>query len=142
MLFRSFNFSDRPDLSQKWVRAICDEFYGVEAIHGYGFGQDEDQGQLGAWYVMSSIGLFDVKGLTAPGAEFQIGSPVFDKVTIALPKNLRKNSFTIDVKNNSKENIYIQETVVNGKKENSLRLPYQTLVNGGNLTIEMGNEPK
>ena len=137
-----FNFSDRPDLSQKWVRAICDEFYGVEAIHGYGFGQDEDQGQLGAWYVMSSIGLFDVKGLTAPGAEFQIGSPVFDKVTIALPKNLRKNSFTIDVKNNSKENIYIQETVVNGKKENSLRLPYQTLVNGGNLTIEMGNEPK
>lgn len=137
-----FNFSGRPDLSQKWVRAICDEFYGVEAIHGYGFGQDEDQGQLGAWYVMSSIGLFDVKGLTAPGAEFQIGSPVFDKVTIALPKNLRKNSFTIDVKNNSKENIYIQETVVNGKKENSLRLPYQTLVNGGNLTIEMGNEPK
>ena len=27
-------------------------------------GRDEDQGQLGAWYVMSSIGLFDVKGLT------------------------------------------------------------------------------
>lgn len=59
-----FNFSGKPYLSQKWVRAILDEFYGLEGIHGYGYGQDEDQGQLGAWYVMSALGLFDVKGLT------------------------------------------------------------------------------
>ena len=44
-----FNFSGKPYLSQKWVRAILDEFYGLEGIHGYGYGQDEDQGQLGAW---------------------------------------------------------------------------------------------
>lgn len=41
-----FNFSGKPYLSQKWVRAILDEFYGLEGIHGYGYGQDEDQGQL------------------------------------------------------------------------------------------------
>ncbi|WP_333802761.1 glycoside hydrolase domain-containing protein, partial [Sphingobacterium multivorum] len=35
-----FYFSGRPDLSQKWVRAICNEFYGNDAIHGYGYGQD------------------------------------------------------------------------------------------------------
>ena len=40
-----FNFSGKPYLSQKWVRAILDEFYGLEGIHGYGYGQDEDQGQ-------------------------------------------------------------------------------------------------
>ena len=51
-----FNFSGKPYLSQKWVRAILDEFYGLEGIHGYGYGQDEDQGQLGAWYVMSALG--------------------------------------------------------------------------------------
>ena len=50
-----FNFSGKPYLSQKWVRAILDEFYGLEGIHGYGYGQDEDQGQLGAWYVMSAL---------------------------------------------------------------------------------------
>ncbi|MFW6328220.1 MAG: GH92 family glycosyl hydrolase, partial [Bacteroidota bacterium] len=55
-----FNFSGKPHLSQKWVRTICNEFYGVEPMHGYGYGQDEDQGQLGAWYVMSGMGLFDV----------------------------------------------------------------------------------
>ena len=31
-----FNFSGKPYLSQKWVRAILDEFYGLEGIHGYG----------------------------------------------------------------------------------------------------------
>ncbi len=57
-----FNYSGKPYLTQKWVRAICNEFYGTEGIHGYGYGQDEDQGQLGAWYVLSAIGLFDVQG--------------------------------------------------------------------------------
>lgn len=65
-----FNFSGKPYLSQKWVRAILDEFYGLEGIHGYGYGQDEDQGQLGAWYVMSALGLFDVKGLTEIDPKF------------------------------------------------------------------------
>ncbi|MET0242715.1 MAG: GH92 family glycosyl hydrolase, partial [Flavitalea sp.] len=79
-----FNFSGKPSLTQKWVREICNEFYGTEGIHGYGYGQDEDQGQLGAWYVISSIGLFDVKGLTDINPSFGIGSPLFDKVTIKL----------------------------------------------------------
>lgn len=81
-----FNFSGKPYLSQKWVRAILDEFYGLEGIHGYGYGQDEDQGQLGAWYVMSALGLFDVKGLTEIDPKFQIGAPLFDKVTVRLNK--------------------------------------------------------
>ncbi len=57
-----FNFSGAPWLTQKWVRQICNDFYGTDGIHGYGYGQDEDQGQLGAWYVLAGIGLFDVKG--------------------------------------------------------------------------------
>lgn len=86
-----FNFSGKPYLSQKWVRAILDEFYGLEGIHGYGYGQDEDQGQLGAWYVMSALGLFDVKGLTEIDPKFQIGAPLFDKVTVRLNKDLEFN---------------------------------------------------
>ena len=82
-----FNFSGKPYLSQKWVRAILDEFYGLEGIHGYGYGQDEDQGQLGAWYVMSALGLFDVKGLTEIDPKFQIGAPLFDKFTVRLNKD-------------------------------------------------------
>ena len=84
-----FNFSGKPYLSQKWVRAILDEFYGLEGIHGYGYGQDEDQGQLGAWYVMSALGLFDVKGLTEIDPKFQIGAPLFDLSLIHISEPTR-----------------------------------------------------
>jgi putative alpha-1,2-mannosidase len=39
-----FNFSGKPYLTQKWTRLICDEFYGTDGEHGYGYGQDEDRG--------------------------------------------------------------------------------------------------
>lgn len=136
-----FNFSGKPYLTQKWVHAICDEFYGTEGVHGYGYGQDEDQGQLGAWYVMSSIGLFDVKGLTDINPSFQIGSPLFDKVTINLPKELNRGKFVIDVANNSKENIYLQQANLNGKPLNQLSLPLQQIVNGGTLKLKVGKSP-
>lgn len=136
-----FNFSGKPWLTQKWVRAICDEFYGTEGIHGYGFGQDEDQGQLGAWYAMSSIGLFDVKGLTNMNPSFQVGSPLFDKITIKLNKNYYPgNTFVIETKNNSGNNIYIQSIKLNGAAHSSIHLDYAQVVKGGRMTIELSDK--
>lgn len=136
-----FNFSGKPWLTQKWARTICNEFYGTEEIHGYGYGQDEDQGQLGAWYVMSSIGLFDVKGLGDEKPSYQIGSPVFDKITIQLPSEIRKNKFVIEVENNSDENIYIREMELNGKKLSVYSLPYTNILKGGKLKLTMDKNP-
>lgn len=137
-----FNFSGKPWLSQKWVRAICNEFYGTEGIHGYGYGQDEDQGQLGAWYVMSSIGLFDVKGLTEINPKFQVGSPLFDKVTIRLNnKYFKGKTFTIETENNSVTNQYIQSIQVNGKESKSCFIPFQKVVDGGKMLIKLGSQP-
>ncbi len=134
-----FNHSGRPDLSQKWVRAICDEFYGTDGIHGYGYGQDEDQGQLGAWYVMSSIGLFAVDGLTSPEPAFSIGSPIFDKVVIKLNKQYYKgDEFVITTKNNSKKNVYIQPSkLINGKKSTAGSIKFSDVTNGGTLNLTM-----
>ncbi|MGQ8335482.1 GH92 family glycosyl hydrolase [Sunxiuqinia sp. A32] len=137
-----FNFSGKPYLSQKWVRAICNEFYGTEGIHGYGFGQDEDQGQLGAWYVMSAMGLFDAKGLTEINPEFQIGSPLFDKITIKLNRDYYEGrTFTIKTKNNSSTNDYIQSIELNGEIVNTNFIPFSTITNGGQMIIELGNTP-
>ena len=79
-----FNFSGKPWLSQKWMRTICNEFYGTEEIHGYGYGQDEDQGQLGAWYVMASMGPLRREGAHRPRPDVPDRQPLFDKVTIRL----------------------------------------------------------
>lgn len=137
-----FNYSGKPYLTQKWVRAICDKFYGTEEIHGYGYGQDEDQGQLGGWYVLAGIGLFDVKGLTDAKPSMQIGSPLFDEITIKLNQDYYKGKqFTIKTTNNSKENIYVQKVTLNNKIKNDLSIPFSDIVKGGTLIMNMGNNP-
>lgn len=138
-----FNHSGRPDLSQKWVRAICDEFYGIDGIHGYGYGQDEDQGQLGSWYVLAGIGLFAVDGLTSPEPEFSIGSPIFDKVTIKLnPDYFKGKEFVITAKNNSKKNIYVKPSkLINGKKSKAGSIKFSDVTNGGTLNLTMSKKP-
>lgn len=138
-----FNEAGRPSLTQKWVRAILNEFYGTDGIHGYGYGQDEDQGQLGAWYVISSMGLFDVKGLTAAEPSFGLGAPLFDKVTIHLSdKYYSGKDFVIQTSGNTGSDAYVQQYVLNGTPLDGVHLPFSELVKGGTLEIRMGKEAK
>ncbi|HRP57042.1 glycoside hydrolase family 92 protein, partial [Agriterribacter sp.] len=133
-----FNFSGKPWLTQKWTRLICNEFYGTEPIHGYGYGQDEDQGQLGSWYVLAALGLFDVKGFTDAKPIIEFGSPLFDKATITLGN---KKTLIIETKNNSGENMYIQSAQFNGKPLNNCWLYREDLMKGGKLLFVMGSRP-
>lgn len=136
-----FNWSGKPWLTQKWTRLICDEFYGTTGEHGYGYGQDEDQGQLGAWYVLAATGLFDVQGGTCTRPTFQIGSPVFDKIEIRLGSNASGKKFTIVTKNNSKDALYVQSATLNGKPLEDCWLYRDELYKGGKLVLDMGTEP-
>lgn len=133
-----FNFSGKPWFTQKWTRMIGYKFYGTGLTHGYGYGQDEDQGQMGSWYVMTSLGLFDVKGFTDSRPIVELGSPVFDKATISLGNG---NKLTIITKNNSKKNYYVQSVVFNGKKLDNCWLYRDQLMKGGKLVFTMGSQP-
>lgn len=137
-----FNEAGRPSLTQKWVRAILDEFYGTDGIHGYGYGQDEDQGQLGAWYVVSSMGLFDVKGLTAENPSLAIGSPLFDKIVIKLNRNyFQGRKFKMNMSGNSKRNVYVKDYALNGKALHRTRLQFSDFAKGGRLDMTMSDTP-
>lgn len=133
-----FNFSGKPWLTQKWTRAICDEFYGTEPIHGYGYGQDEDQGQLGSWYVIAALGLFDVKGFTDSRPIIEIGSPLFNKSSVRLGNG---KQLIIQAKNNGPANVYIQSAQWNGKALDKCWLYRDELMKGGSLVLTMGNKP-
>ena len=137
-----FNYSGKPWLTQKWTRKICDEFYGTEPLHGYGIGQDEDQGQLGAWYVMVSMGLFDVQGHTSSRPSFQFGSPLFEKITIKLDaKYYKGKELVIVTKNQGQNNPYIQSVTWNGKPVNNNWLYRDILMEGGEMIFTMGPKP-
>lgn len=138
-----FNEAGRPSLTQKWVRAILNEFYGIDGIHGYGYGQDEDQGQLGAWYVIASMGLFDIKGLTDEQPGFALGSPLFDKITVSLNNRYYQGKeFVIETKNNNLQNDYIQSMNLNGKVWTDTHIPFDEIIKGGHLIMEMGSQPR
>jgi predicted alpha-1,2-mannosidase len=136
-----FNFSGKPSLTQKWVRSICNKFYGTEAVHGYGFGQDEDQGQLGAWYVIASMGLFDVKGLCDPQPQMGIAGPLFNKIIIHLNrKYYTGKQFVIEAKNNNDQHMYIQSMQLNGKYLHQPFISLADITKGGKLLIQMGDK--
>ena len=137
-----FNYSGKPWLTQLYTRLICDEFYGTTPEHGYGFGQDEDQGQLGSWYVMAAMGLFDVQGGTNITPSYQIGSPKFNKITIKLdPKYYSGKEFVIETTNNAPDHYYIQSATLNGKPLEDCWFYRQEIMNGGHLKLQMDSIP-
>ena len=137
-----FNFAGHPWRTQHWVRRICDDFYGIERVHGYGFGQDEDQGQLGAWFVMAAMGLFDVQGGTSPKPVFQLATPMFEQIRIQLhPRYYSGRQFEIRVSGEPRTHRYIQSAKVNGEPIFDCEIPWERVREGGTLDLLVGPEP-
>ena len=136
-----FSHAGAPWLTQYWVRRIKKDVFGDITPYG-GYNGDEDQGQMGALGVLIAIGLFDIQGGASVDPCYEITSPIFDIVEILLDKRYYNgDKIVIDVKNNSEENVYIQNVLWNGKPHNSFRIPHKELMKGGTLTIELGNKP-
>lgn len=135
-----FNFAGKPWLTQKWANEIMKKYYGSTARNGW-LG-DEDEGQMGAWFVLSAIGLFEMDGGASVKPIYEIGTPKFEKVTINLdPKYYPGGKFVIEAKNVSDENIYIQSATLNGKPLNKPWFYHEELVKGGTLVFKMGPRP-
>lgn len=135
-----FNYSGKPWLTQKWAREIMDVYYGAGPMDGWP--GDEDQGQMGGWYVMSAMGLFQMRGGCDVQPVYEIGSPIFDKATIRLdPKYYPGGTFTIETINNSKENKYVQSAMLDGKPLTKPWFYHKDLVDGGKLVLVMGPKP-
>ena len=135
-----FNYSGKPQLTQKYTRAILDDYYGNEPFDGWQ--GDEDEGQMAGWFVMSSIGWFDMDGGVTDNPTFDLTSPLFNKITIQLDKEYASGKeFRIIANNNSKENIYIQSATLNGEPLNKAKLKWSDVIKGGELIFEMGNKP-
>ncbi len=131
-----FNYGGAPWMTQRWSREILDIYYGATPTHGWP--GDEDEGQMGAWYVMSAMGLFQMQGGCSVDPIYDLGSPQFEKITINL-ENGKK--IKISAKNNSETNYYVQSVKLNGKPINKAWIYVSDIQNGGKLEFVMGPEP-
>ncbi|MBZ9632388.1 GH92 family glycosyl hydrolase [Salegentibacter sp. LM13S] len=127
-----FNKAGKPWRTQFWVREILKTQYSTQPD---GLSGNEDAGQMSAWYVFSSMGLYP---FNPASAEYEIGSPIFEKSTINLGNG---KHFKIIANNVSEENIYIQSATLNGKNFNSTSISHKQLLAGGELVFEMGSAP-
>lgn len=137
-----FGKISRPDLTHYWSRKVVEAVYsGLSTSSGYS--GDEDQGLMGSLAVLYKIGLFQMNGGTEENPEYQIGSPIFDKITIELnPNYYSGKTFTINAINNSIENVYVNKVLLNNKLINSFNLSHDEIINGGNLILEMSDKLK
>jgi predicted alpha-1,2-mannosidase len=135
-----FNWAGTPWLTQHWSREVLQRYYG----HGTGdaYLGDEDQGQMSAWFVMASMGLFQMDGGCRVDPVYELGSPLYPRVTIDLGARFgRGRSFTITARNASRSNRYIQSARLNGEVLNRWWFRASELLRGGELVLEMGPEP-
>ena len=127
-----YNYMGQPWKAAKLLRQTMKEMY----FNDYdGLSGNEDVGQMSAWYVLSSVGLYQVE---PAGGKYIIGSPLFDEAQINVGNG---KSFIVRAKNNSQENIYVQSAKLNGKPYSKTYLMFQDIVRGGTLELEMGSEP-
>jgi predicted alpha-1,2-mannosidase len=135
-----FNYVKQPWLTQKWSRSIVDRYYGYGVANAY-LG-DEDQGQMSSWFIMAALGLFQMDGGTRVDPIYEIGSPIFKKVTINLGERYgRGKTFDIEAANASRENKYVQSATLNGKTLSNFWFPASELLKGGKLKLVMGSKP-
>ena len=127
-----YNYAGRPDKAAPLLRKMLNEMYLDQPD---GLSGNEDVGQMSAWYILSSVGLYQVAPV---GGRFVIGSPLFDKATVNVGGG---KTFTVVAKNNSDKNIYVQSARLNGKTLKNSYVDFNDIRHGGTLELVMGPKP-
>lgn len=127
-----YNYAGRPDKAAPLLRKMLNEMYLDQPD---GLSGNEDVGQMSAWYILSSVGLYQVDPV---GGRFVIGSPLFDKATVNVGGG---KTFSVVAKNNSDKNIYVQSARLNGKTLKNSYVDFNDIRRGGTLELVMGPKP-
>jgi putative alpha-1,2-mannosidase len=127
-----FNYAGQPWETQKLVRRINDEFYknAPDGLIG-----NEDCGQMSAWFILSSLGFYQVNP-SVPN--YDLGTPLFKEAKINLENG---KSFVIKAANVSSTNIYVKSVKLNGKPHRKTFFTHSDIKNGGVLEFEMSDKP-
>lgn len=127
-----FNYAGAPAKTQKWVDYLRRTMYSTAPD---GMINNEDCGQMSAWYIFSALGFYPV----CPGKPvYDIGTPLFPEASLRLENG---NTFTIKAHNVSDKNIYVQKIKLNGKPFTGLLLNHEDIMQGGVLEFFMGAAP-
>ena len=123
-----YSMLGQPDKAADRIRQVYKEMYfnDVEGLAG-----NEDVGQMSAWYVLSSMGFYQVEPALP---RFWFGAPLFEKMTVKVPGG----DFVITAKGVGEKKPHIKAVKLNGKPYTLPYIEYKDIVAGGTLEFEMG----
>ena len=127
-----YHYVGMPWKAAPLLRQVLREMYDDQPD---GLCGNEDVGQMSAWYILSSMGLYQVE---PAGGRFVISSPLFDRVGMRVRDG---KTFSIIAHNNSADNIYVQSARLNGKKYTKSYVDFDVIMAGGTLELMMGSQP-
>ncbi|MGM9751199.1 MAG: GH92 family glycosyl hydrolase [Candidatus Cryptobacteroides sp.] len=95
---------------------------------------NEDVGQMSAWYVLSSLGLYQSEPASG---RFWFGCPMFEKASIKVAGgNFAIRCISATGKELPSGPRYISRALLNGKELDRLYITYNEIVSGGELVFE------
>ena len=127
-----YNYVGQPWKGAEKIRYVLANLYHDDFD---GLSGNEDVGQMSAWYILSSVGFYQVD---PAGGRYVFGSPLFDEATLNVGNG---KTFRVVAHNNSSENKYIQSAKLNGKPYTRSYIDFKDIVRGGTLEFVMGNNP-
>lgn len=128
-----YKYTPEPWKTEMRVREVMDKLYNYTPD---GYCGDEDNGQTSAWYVFSALGFYPV----TPGTgEYVLGSPLFREADVTLADG---REFKITAPGNSRENIFVKQVRLNGRRFDASYITHEQLSAGGTLEFSMSGEPE
>lgn len=122
-----YNRIGRPEKTQQRVRDILSKCYSIDRK---GFDGNEDCGQMSAWYILSSLGLYM---LNPADGWYELGAPCVRKAELKLNSG---KTLRIVTKNLSDTTTKVHKVTFNGKVVDDWRISHIELMEGGDLVFE------
>lgn len=119
-----------PERTSELVHHVLETLYNdtPEGLCG-----NEDVGQMSAWYVLASLGLYQVEPASG---RYWISQPLFERATLKVAGG----TFTIECPKRPSAAHTILRIKLNGKPYELPYITYEDIVKGGTLTLEWLDE--
>jgi predicted alpha-1,2-mannosidase len=98
-----------------------------------GWPGNDDAGTTAAWYMWGNMGIYPMAGQDI----YLLTTPTFSSTQFSLEN---KKAFTIETKNLSETNTYIQSAILNGKPFNQAWIRHSDIMKGGKLVLIMSDK--
>ena len=123
-----YTMAGAPAKAADRIREVYETMY---FANDNGLAGNEDEGQMSAWYVLSSLGFYQVEPAST---QFWFGLPRFREASVQVAGG----TFQVRCKG---EGPYIQGVTLNGKPYAKGYLEFADITAGGTLVFQMGDAP-